>query len=737
MHFISHNATRRLRWLMGLAVLSGAFGYASAPPASGPSAPEPGAADLAGVLLRDHPYLFDAATQAALDDINRRLREASPRQQAAADDKTRGKATAQYAEATGELLVALEKCPSVIRVSLASDKPGLSVSQPVILPGDTGGLLFRIDSGPGGTWCTTSVSNFSEPGGEDAVVSVDAGPDGTTWAIASLSRVPAGRTSLVINVRRKGREDVRLPLDIQTPPEGRLRVSILSADTGEPAPAMVRLVWKTDGRERPPSNAVSLDAQFDRQGPAGGRQGANLPGRLGGKYWCAPGPFDMSLPPGEWEIAIRRGVEHAAVFDTFTVKPGAITEKTYRPRRWVDMRKLGWYSGDDHVHAQILSDDDARRLMMHVQAEDVHVVNIVKMGDIYRTYFQQRGFGREYRVIDGDYVLVPGQECPRTHKQIGHTLSLNIREMVRDTEKYFLYDTVFDAIHAQGGVCGYAHVGSRLFHVDRDMSINVPKGKVDFAEVLQFAVLGTELYYEFLNLGCRITASAGSDVPWGGTIGEVRTYAFIGEQPFTADAWFDAFKRGRTFVTDGPMLELRVDEAYPGDEITATADRKLRVKARAFGDPEVTAPTKLEVVCQGEVIRAAEASDVSEKDLSLEFDIDAGAGFWIAARAWAGDGRKAHTTPVYVVREGLRFWKFDAVDGLISKRLASLDEVEAIVREAQKQNDEGKAGADRHVRELALQGPELLRRVEAARRIYADLKDVAAKERPLRVKGRR
>jgi len=89
------------------------------------------------------------------------------------------------------------------------------------------------------------------------------------------------------------------------------------------------------------------------------------------------------------------------------------------------------------------------------------------------------------------------------------------------------------------------------------------------------------------------------------------------------------------------------------------------------------------------------------------------------------------------IREGLRFWRFDAVDALIGKRLASLDQVEAIVREAQKQNDEGKAGADRHIRELAIQGPELLRRVEAARRIYADLKDIAAKERPLRAKGRR
>src|SRR5690606_30613179 len=97
-------------------------------------------------------------------------------------------------------------------------------------------------------------------------------------------------------------------------------------------------------------------------------------------------------------------------------------EKRYVLRRWVDMRKMGWYSGDDHVHCRILSSGDAERLMAWVQAEDIHVANIVKMGDINRTWFEQRGWGKAYRVVAGDVVLSPGQECPRTH-QIGHTIS--------------------------------------------------------------------------------------------------------------------------------------------------------------------------------------------------------------------------------------------------------------------------------------------------------------------------
>jgi hypothetical protein len=149
----------------------------------------------------------------------------------------------------------------------------------------------------------------------------------------------------------------------------------------------------------------------------------------------------------------------------------------------------------------------------------------VKIGDIYHTYFEQRGFGPRYRAVDGEFVPAPGQECPRTHDQIGHTLAMKITSMIRDTERYFLYDKGFDAVHAQGDLTGYAHVNSGLFHVHRDMSINVPREKLDFVGILQFNQLGTDLCYQLLNLGCKLTTSAGSDVLWGGTIGEVRDYA--------------------------------------------------------------------------------------------------------------------------------------------------------------------------------------------------------------------
>jgi hypothetical protein len=599
------------------------------------------------------------------------------------------------------------------------------------MPGDTGALLFEVMSGGESVSYSTAMFDLSLPSGESSLATLEVAANGTTYALLGLERLPFGRTTLGIEFRRPGQPAVRVPLDVTTPPPGRLKLTVLSDDTGKPAPAMVQLLSRRDGGVRQPANGIEFGLQFDKQGKASGARNANLPG-LADSFWCVPEPFDMTLAPGDWRIGVRRGVEHEVIFEDVTIKSGETLERTYRPKRWVDMSKRGWWSGDDHVHGRILSDADARNLMAWVQAEDIHLANIVKMGDIYRTYFEQRGFGPDYRVVDGEFVLSPGQECPRTHDQIGHTLAMNITSMVRNTDRYFLYDEVFDAVHAQGGLSGYAHINSGIFHVHRDMTLNVPRQKVDFAEILQFNQLGTDLYYDFLNLGCKLTASSGSDVPWGGTVGEVRVYACLEKKPFSADAWFEAFRRGRTFTTSGPMIEFRVDNALPGDEIRLKADKKLRIRARAWGDPKRMSPVKLEIVRHSEVIRTAESSDAKRTEVELDFTVDARFGCWIAARARGGDGTSAHTTPVYVMREGLRFWRMEGLDELFARRQNSLEQIEQIVAEARRLDAEGKLENDRYRKQLAIQGDLLLQRVTQARLLYEELKRTAEAERNTR-----
>ena len=690
-----------------------------------------GVTRFAGLLAHNYWNLFGPEKRADWDAINRELREVRQAMDTATTDEARLAATERGKPATLRLLEELKSYSHLVHFDVSAPRPELSPAGPYTMAGDTGALLIKVVAGGEGLRYGTTVYDFSQPQGLSTPAYVEVATNGTTYVLLGLEHIASGHSSFLFEFRfrHSDRRPVRRLIDVTAPPPGRLKLAVLSDDTGKPISAMVQLKWLTDGQVRQPGNGIEFASQFDQQGNASGARNANLPGLSNDPFWCMPGPIDMNLAPGRWLVGVRRGAEYEMSFQEVTIRSGETVERKVTPRRWVDMRKRGWWSGDDHVHCRIVSDEDARRLMAWVQAEDVHLANIVEMGDIFRTYFDQRGFGPDYRVVDGEYVLAPGQECPRTHEQIGHTLAMNITSLVRNPDRYFLYDEVFDAVHAQGGLSGYAHVNSGNFHVQRDMSLNVPRQKVDFAEILQFNVLGTDLYYDFLNLGCKLTASSGSDVPWGGTVGEVRAYVFLGKKTFTADAWFDSFRRGHTFTTSGPMIEFTVDHALPGHEIRLKSDRELRIRARAWCDPKRASSLKLEIVKLGDVIRAAESHDPKHPEAQLDFSVRSGYGCWIAARASASDGTSAHTTPVYVMRDGFRFWKFDGIEELIGKRLASLAEIEQIIAEAQTRQAEGRIGNDRYRQQLALQGDALLERVTRARALYEELLTIAAKER--------
>jgi len=725
------------------------------------------ATQFAGNLLQNHVTLLEPEARTALDEINRELREADSQLQRATESAVHQQAIQKQADATHRLVTLLERSASVHRFVLKGNKITPSLSVPFSLPSDEGGFLFRVESGSG----TSQFFSFeldqarTEHAGAIEITRLQ---PGVTWVLMGFFNLPVGRTSYPLEIGREGEEPAHAMMTVTTPHTGRVKITALDDDDGVPTPVMMRITSKVSGRDHPPSNSVDFSGQFEGNGNASSHRKSYLFGRLGGEWWVVPGPFEMALPPGDYELALRRGAEHLPIFDQFTVTASGRIEKTYRPRRWVDMRKLGWYSGDDHIHARIMSDADAERIMTWVRAEDVHVANIVKMGDIYRTYFEQRGWGKDYRVVSGDYILSPGQESPRTF-EMGHTLSLNTTSMVYDTERYYLYDGVADTVHAQGGLFGYAHVGQKDWHVDRDMSINIPKGKIDFAEVMQYDSLGTQLWYDFLNLGFKLTGSAGSDVPWAGTVGEVRVYAYLGDEPFSVDAWFEAVRRGRTFVTNGPMIEFQVDDALPGDEIQVR-DRKrlLRVRARAWGHPDRNVPTKLTILKHGEMLREATAASPDSSELSLDFTVTADDGFWIAARVDANDGSAAHTTPIYVTRSGLRFWKYAQVQELLDKRLHSLTDIENLLLAAQEERKsvggksnlpfkqlsaEERADFEQFARTdpesyrawklelddslslLSEQGPELLKRARDAKQIYEHLSQIARRESALRGAG--
>jgi hypothetical protein len=492
-----------------------------------------------------------------------------------------------------------------------------------------------------------------------------------------------------------------------TSAEGTLRVEIRDTVTKEIVPAMVCVTsladhkWRTppDGRSVPPYTTVHdfVEGPFTwRPGDIGPVRVTNgeyndndtrasvYAGKSAYPFWEEPAayfvskPFSIRLPVGKWRLAVARGIEYRPVFKEFEIAPDSTRSQEVLLRRWVEMPALGWYSGDDHIHVVRMKPEQNEFLMTWARAEDVHVANILRFTEFQKVSCEQVGYGKDFRCQQGDYVLVSGQEdaSMEIHEQ-GHSISLNIKEPVHPAARYHLYDVVFDAVHAQGGLAGYAHFAwaaefFRAPYAIWDATINVVRDKVDFLEILQFRQLSVNDFYDFLNLGYKLTASAGSDLPWGNTIGEVRMYVHTGGT-FSADAWFAAMKAGHTFVTNGPMIELTVDNAIPGDELRVAENASIRIRARAWAPRIIGSPKGLELVAQGKVIRSAESNNPDIEELKIDVVLKAGGSQWIAARVRTHNGAVAHTSPIYVLVEGRSFRSQEEVPQLVEKRLKVLD----------------------------------------------------------------
>jgi len=116
------------------------------------------------------------------------------------------------------------------------------------------------------------------------------------------------------------------------------------------------------------------------------------------------------------------------------------------------------------------------------------------------------------------------------------------------------------------------------------------------------------------------------------------------------------------------MLTFSVNGQIPGAHLNFDSNEKLSViaKAESWTGKHGDGVSKLQIIKNGEVIKEIEASRKRNSDLELDFEYPVGQGFWMAAKAINFDGSKAHTTPVYVTRNGMRFWKHDQVERLIA-----------------------------------------------------------------------
>ncbi|MGB2694563.1 MAG: CehA/McbA family metallohydrolase, partial [Dehalococcoidia bacterium] len=440
-----------------------------------------------------------------------------------------------------------------------------------------------------------------------------------------------------------------------------------------------------DGADEAVPARVYIDDALGAVWPDGATVRKDEHGRA---FFHADGGFE-ALVSGEVRLLALRGLEYEPVEMTLDAPSSSRRSETVRLKRWSQMAKEGWRSADVHVHLHyggeyLLGHEDASLVQ---RAEDVHFMTmmVANQGSAFvhdRAFFE----GKPSELSDGDHILRWGEEY--RNDLYGHLCMYGITELVPPIYSGFRLSkhphdvpansVAADHCHTVGGTLSYAHplFGSgdldRVFAQPRtveakELPVDVALGKIDALDVMSYPSVELEtarLWYRLLNCGFRLPATAGTDTfmnlagtgrfsnPPAGN----RVFVQV-EGEFTTESWCAGVRRGRTFVTNGPMLRLGVDGEGVGTEIDRPPGSEVVVEGEARSYVPIE---RLELVVNGEVVAHGEVKEHGKR-ASLSHAIRTDSSYWIAVRALGPAGPQvlggdlfAHTSPVYVTVGGAK-----------------------------------------------------------------------------------
>jgi hypothetical protein len=397
-------------------------------------------------------------------------------------------------------------------------------------------------------------------------------------------------------------------------------------------------------------------------------------------------PFVIELPPGKYTLTVERGKEYFPLSRPITIGNEAVQE-SFPLRRWINMPRRGWYSGDTHVHRK------TEELPNLLRAEDLNVAFpltywVTEAFAAPRTAARSARDALEPKVVAVDtthvYYPVNTEYEIFTVRQKPHMLGavfvLNHRTAF--AEGIPPVSQVAKRARREGGLLeldkhnwpwsmaiiplmnvdlfelsnnhcwrtefafgDWAEREARYMQVERNSGGWTEWGWIDF---------GFQNYYALLDCGFRLRPTAGTatgvhPVP----LGFGRVYVHL-PNGFSYAEWLRGLNDGKSFVTTGPMLFVEVNGQDPGHVF------KQQDKVQTYQITGSTASAvpleRIEIVVNGAVVQKPKPANRPTKAGAFESTIDArisiGESSWIAVRCFENRPDKqvrfAHTGPFHI-----------------------------------------------------------------------------------------
>jgi TolB protein len=441
----------------------------------------------------------------------------------------------------------------------------------------------------------------------------------------------------------------------------RLRVSVEDED-GKPIAARIS-VRGADGKYYSPPGALM------RYHPGMGESAG---------FFHARGDFSLDVPAGPVRVAAYHGIEYEPAVVEAQAQPDtpAVRATVKRRLRW---QGNGWWSGEDHIHANYvgpyyLRPDDA---LVMAEAEDLNVSNLLAANAEGERVYDREFFEGRPNVLSGRQHILYWNEEYRNRIVYGHMALLNLTKMIGPVYTSFAgtphpWDYPSNTMVAREArnakaLVDYVHpiLGGTRDPFDftvsaKELPVTAALGLVDVVDIYPWGPAALDIWYELLNCGLRIAPGAGTDTfaNWRSinqVPGASRVYVRTpGELSYAG--WIVGLREGRSFVSNGPLLELTVNGKVPGETVSSAAGQPLLLEVEARVESRVPLD-KLELVLNGKVIQSVAAGREGRASFHVSRSIMAGG--WLALRASGaadptqlGAPAEAHTAPIYLEPEG-------------------------------------------------------------------------------------
>ncbi|GAA4812749.1 CehA/McbA family metallohydrolase [Litoribaculum gwangyangense] len=374
-------------------------------------------------------------------------------------------------------------------------------------------------------------------------------------------------------------------------------------------------------------------------------------GQNGVVFFYSPGEIDIETTLGEIIITAVHGFSTEKKVQKVVVNESSGLIEINLKRIW-NARAHGWYSGDNHFHINYGGTNqlEPNDIVLDLKAEDLDVA-FPLLANLGNRFLQQDLWDWKREELP---IIQFGQEI-RSHF-LGHLGLIGTKDLFWPWvwgPRYDIYGND-DRLNAeplnfarnQGALGGYVHPVSVRNPFSENGAKRIPIALIadsvlEESDIIELGCLwsdeiGTaEVWHKILNIGIPLNISAGSDVMNNlyrtMAIGAIRVYTKP-KGDLTVESYLEALKNGKSFVSNGPQIEFKVNDKEVGD-IIKTKNKKVKWTL------DVHSPLpydKVEIFVNGEIINTQKGNTKSgSKTFNGSFEVPSGG--WVTARVSGGN----------------------------------------------------------------------------------------------------